>query len=835
MLQLIMYVIVGIICLVLLKKILYFALVVSGFSVALAFCIVTAPAAIPAFIVNKLFANIRSQKLVPFICLVGFGFALAYQIRLGMFDSFMTYDFLKFILIPVFFMFIMTHQSRLSKFIGETGLTEFSRKSLNFNYALVFASLFLALISLYSDMILHEMRAVNKYTVYTEGVYYFLAISIQIYLLMRISGYKSSVSDVMKTLDFTEKLNSRESLARIVGQAMSSKEDIQTIFEFLSAKIISEGSAIEMELNSTLWLFRKQWYHSRLAEITNTLALQERHTPGEVSKVVQNTLGLPEKDADEYVDLYLGSGGYYEFDDGRYYVSFPHTTSIRACSSCGKAAFIGYEHHGEWHCSEICEKTDMLCLEIKDKPFDEFVSNAATSGFVLMAGGAAWNDNQKMFATNGQGHGFAAERGNTKIDRIFGRDARVVGDNNAKNGADRIVNGQEYQTKYHSTGARSVGSAFDGQHGNFRYFDTNGKPMPIEVPKDQYEAALKTMEQKIRDGKVPGVTDPKAAADLVVRGNLTYEQAMNITKFGTVESITYDISEGAVIGFAAGGISFTITAVVYYMNTRDPKAALRTAAIQAGKTFGQTMVVFVTTQQLHRLSVVQSTLKRIDVSSCSKTVKSFFEKGLGVNSTSGVNKALRGTVLTSVVLIAATSGPDFVKMVRGRISKAQFAKNIAVTTSSMAGGAVGAMVGGVVCAPLGPVGAILGRVGGGIVGGLFTSVLSNKLASKFLEEDKDKMLRIVESQLEYLARTFMLSQDEVDNVMANLGKIINQKALETIHAARGNRRAMANFFLKPVVVSVIKQRPILTYEVDDVMDALEELGTGDIDGIVSAA
>jgi ethanolamine ammonia-lyase large subunit len=81
----------------------------------------------------------------------------------------------------------------------------------------------------------------------------------------------------------------------------------------------------------------------------------------------------------------------------------------------------------------------------------------------------------------------------------------------------------------------------------------------------------------------------------------------------------------------------------------------------------------------------------------------------------------------------------------------------------------------------------------------------------------------------------MLSQDEVDNVMANLGKIINQKALETIHAARGNRRAMANFFLKPVVVSVIKQRSILTYEVDDVMDALEELGTGDIDGIVSAA
>lgn len=589
-----------------------------------------------------------------------------------------------------------------------------------------------------------------------------------------------------------------------------------------------------MELNSQLWLFRAEWYQARLAEISDTLALQERYTPGEVSKVIQDILGLPEKDADEYVDLHLGSGGFYEFDDGRHYVSFPHTSSIRACISCGKAEFIGHEHQGEWHCSDICDKTDKLCLELKQKPIDEFISNAATSGFVLMAGGAAWNENQRMFGIGGQGHGIAAERGNNVIDRVFGRDARVVGDNNAKNGADRIVNGQEIQTKYHATGARSIGSAFDGQNGNFKYFDSNGKPMPIEVPKDQHEAALKTMQQKIRDGKVPGVTDPNAAKDLVVRGNLTYEQAVNITKFGTVESITYDISEGAVIGIAAGGISFAITATVYYMNTRDPKAALRTAAIQAGKTFGQTTLVFVTTQQLHRLSVVQSTLNRIDVSSCSKTVKNFLEKGLGVNSTSGVNKALRGTVLTSVVLIAATSGPDFVKMVRGRISKAQFAKNIAVTTSGMAGGAVGAIVGGVVCAPLGPVGAIAGRVGGGIIGGLVSSVLSNKLASKFMEEDKDKMLRIVESQLEYLARTFMLSQDEIDNVMANLGKIINQKALETIHAARDNRRAMANFFLKPVVVSVVKQRPVLDYELDDVMDAVEELNAGDFGGAMAA-
>ena len=38
-----------------------------------------------------------------------------------------------------------------------------------------------------------------------------------------------------------------------------------------------------------------------------------------------------------------------------------------------------------------------------------------------------------------QGHGFAAERANHLADRLMGRDATIVGSDNAKNGADRIV------------------------------------------------------------------------------------------------------------------------------------------------------------------------------------------------------------------------------------------------------------------------------------------------------------------------------------------------------------------------------------------------------------
>ncbi len=49
--------------------------------------------------------------------------------------------------------------------------------------------------------------------------------------------------------------------------------------------------------------------------------------------------------------------------------------------------------------------------------------------------------------------------------------------------------------------------------------------MQLEVPRDQYAGAVETMRNKIREGKVPGVTDPAEASRLIRRGHLTYTQA----------------------------------------------------------------------------------------------------------------------------------------------------------------------------------------------------------------------------------------------------------------------------------------------------------------------
>lgn len=341
--------------------------------------------------------------------------------------------------------------------------------------------------------------------------------------------------------------------------------------------------------------------------------------------------------------------------------------------------------------------------------------------------------------------------------------------------------------------------------------------MQLEVPRDQYAGAVETMKNKIREGKVPGVTDPAEASRLIRRGHLTYTQARNITRFGTIESVTYDIAEGSVVSLAAGGISFALTASVFWLSTGDRDAALQTAAVQAGKTFTRTLAVYVTTQQLHRLSVVQGMLKHIDFSTASPTVRQALQKGTGAGNISALNKVMKGSLVTSLALVAVTTGPDMIKMLRGRISGAQFIRNLAVASSCVAGGAVGSVAGGILFSPLGPFGALTGRVVGGVLGGMIASAVSAIFP--------DTAEAMIQEQMTWLAGSFLLTGHEIENLNANLARVIDQNALEIIFAAGIQQRAATNMLIKPLVVSIIRQRPVMEYDAShlgNMVNRLEE-------------
>ena len=59
------------------------------------------------------------------------------------------------------------------------------------------------------------------------------------------------------------------------------------------------------------------------------------------------------------------------------------------------------------------------------------------------------------------GHGEMAEEALTLMDKIAGKDAAVVGRTNEKNGADRLVDGMQIQTKYASSGWKCINDCFD--------------------------------------------------------------------------------------------------------------------------------------------------------------------------------------------------------------------------------------------------------------------------------------------------------------------------------------------------------------------------------------
>ena len=219
------------------------------------------------------------------------------------------------------------------------------------------------------------------------------------------------------------------------------------------------------------------------------------------------------------------------------------------------------------------------------------VNNSTVNG--ASAASSAQSTNSYMQYTqyrNRQGHGWAAEDANAMVDRLRGKHVDQVGKDNSRNGADRIVNGVEIQTKYCASARESVNAAF--QDGSYRY---NG--MKLEVPKDQYDEAVKIMAEKIRNGQVQGVSDPAVAKDMVVKGNCTYQQAKNIAKAGTVDSIKFDMKTQAVTCGLTCGISFVVSYANGVRAGMSHKEALKQASVQAAKSGGTSLIVGVGTQQ----------------------------------------------------------------------------------------------------------------------------------------------------------------------------------------------------------------------------------------------
>jgi len=440
---------------------------------------------------------------------------------------------------------------------------------------------------------------------------------------------------------------------------------------------------------------------------------------------------------------------------------------------------------------------------------------ASMSGHSLSQFGSAIVFTENQILNSSKGHGFAAEKANNLIDNFLSKNASIVGGNNRKNGPDRLVDKVEIQTKYCKTASETISALFE--KGEYRYFDSNKELMVTEVPKDQYKKALSIMEEKIRDGKVPGTSDPEMAEKLIRKGHITYEQAVNIAKVGTIESLTFDIQSGVVFCSYAFGLSALISFAQGRWSGKSNSQCIKLSLSTASKVFCISLVSHVLTQQLSRTVLNKS------ISSGATSIAIILPKGLRNNmanvinpkvmpnsiaSISTVSKALRSKAIMSAVTTVVLSSKDIYHFSRSEISGLQCFKNICVTGGSVFGGSMGFWLGACLGSGLGPIGTWGGGIAGSMIAGTLTGQGTKMVVDLLGEDDIAIMQRILDKQLARAIKNYILVGNELSEVSRFLKMIDWRTELKKMHASSNMNRFAYQLF-ESIVMEVAFNRKLV--------------------------
>ncbi|MYC78677.1 hypothetical protein F4X10_23165 [Candidatus Poribacteria bacterium] len=392
------------------------------------------------------------------------------------------------------------------------------------------------------------------------------------------------------------------------------------------------------------------------------------------------------------------------------------------------------------------------------------------------------------------GHGFAAEDANNLNDKLQGKIAEVIGMSNELNGPDRVVDGVFVQSKYYQSASQTVAAAFDPNSGYYRYGGQD-----LEVPRDQWEDCVKLMRKRIEQGKVPGVKNPAKAEEMVRKGSVTYKQAKNIARAGNIDSLTFDAKTQIVTSISVFPISFVVT----FAHSRWRGESIKDATIAAlgcAALSGSTMILAgVVSAQLLRTGIgaFGATSVRNGVQALSGTpagrevarrvaTASLGKSVAGAAAVNHVSRLLRTNAITAAVAAIVTSTPDFYRAAFKRsISWQQFGKNTAINTTRVATGAAGWIGGAAGGAAIGSAFPGPGTVAGGLIGGIVGSLgagiggttAAKFLADKFVKDDSELLIAVLQDEIAQLASKYMLTEDELEHVIAKIDQTINPKWL----------------------------------------------------------
>lgn len=482
-------------------------------------------------------------------------------------------------------------------------------------------------------------------------------------------------------------------------------------------------------------------------------------------------------------------------------------------------------------------------------------NNSSTTGVVYGNVGVGETTYEMNKFHGKQGHGFAAERAEHIYDIYHGSDAQILGDNNAKDGADRFVNGVEIQSKYCRNGAACIQDCFED--GKYRYYSQNGKPMQVEVPLDMYDDAVKAMKRRIESGQVDGVTNPNEAKELVKKGHYTYAQAKQIAQAGTIESLTFDAANGMIVAKDAMGITAIITFATSIWNGEDFEGALQNAALSGLKVGGVSFLTTVISSQIARTTINTSVRTATDilVSKMGAKATSYIANSLrngtniyGVSAMNNVSKLLAGNIIASTVSLIILSTGDIIDIFRGRISGEQLIKDVAVTGATIAGGSVGWTAGNIIGSAVGgavagvvtggagtvagaKVGAKIGGFVGSVAGGATAGEVTHTVLDEVIEDDAVKIMRIVEQEFVFICEQYLLTENEVYACLPLLKERLTSKEIKNIFASE-NRELYAQKIIMDCVNSILQKRIFISsLNEDDILLGARMLIEDAIDGV----
>lgn len=454
---------------------------------------------------------------------------------------------------------------------------------------------------------------------------------------------------------------------------------------------------------------------------------------------------------------------------------------------------------------------------------EDVIANEETEDFTLgelggylygFAKSSAKLFDERRFLRPG-GNGFTAENANTLYEGFKGINTKVVGGDNAPNGADRIIINKDLsitqiQDKYFKTASESVGDAFE--NGKYRYMDSQGNPMLLEVPKDQYEKAIELMAKRIEKGQVKGVTDPSEAANIVKKGPLTYKQSVNITKFGKIDSLVYDAANGFVVAKNAMGITFTLDFVISTINGESLEDSLKSATLSSIKAGAFTELIYVASSQLIKkgapsiFAPTASGLTNLLGDQARQTIMKICGGGIQKATPGAVQTLLEQQMLVQVVTFVVLSVPDVIDLFNGRISASQLAINLGSIFGGIAGAQVGTIAGGALGNLAIPgAGTTIGAIAGGTAGGIAGSWGASTLLSTVFEKDAKMMVDILTTQFQIKAEKYVINQEEANSITTKLQTSLNDDVLKDMFQSK-NRKKFANKLLTPLFEEILKER-----------------------------